>query len=227
MKTYSHFQRRDLTRHLIAAGCLVGNEQDAHLGITMWQGPVNFESCLIELDHGRTGVIVSLIIQNPPTLDRLIRLDLQRFRIEIPWCRQFSWLEDPRGKAPRPYLYSFSGLRSLSFEPGLVLNHRLGRRDVLLPGDELDGLLMGVGEGAMPNEFHDRQRFSTLLWTYYDREKRCDLNVDLMVQRERKRRPEPANVRAASSARSRLSHLGGSRGPEDKANVGNAICQEA
>jgi hypothetical protein len=207
VKTYSHLQKDDLTRQLIAAGCLMGNKQDDHSEIVMWQGPVNFESCLIELDHGRTGVILSLIIQNPPTLDRLIRLDLQRFRIEIPWCRQFDWLEDPISKGPRPYLYSFPGMRTLSFGRDEVLNHRLGHGGALLPGDELEGLLMGVGEGAMPDEFHDRQRFSTHLSAYYERGKLCDLGVDLMVRREAKKKaserkltPDQAKARDARMA---------------------------
>jgi hypothetical protein len=85
-------------------------------------------------------------------------------------------------------LYSFPGLRTLSFERDAVLNHRLNGRSVLLPGDELEGLLMAIGEGPLPNEFHDRERFSTILSAYYGRWKRCDLQVDLMVSRQTKQK---------------------------------------
>ena len=194
MKPYSHLEKGDLTRQLIAAGHLSGNNLDACDDIVMEQSPVNFTTRLIELKGGLTGVIVDLTIGNPPS-GRPIHLDLQNFRIEIPWC-QVNWLEKAEPliiererpeKTPAPKLYFLPGDPTLSFAKNEVLNHRLSRRCVLLPGNELVGPLMGVGERPVPNEFHDRQRFTTCLSAYYERGKRCDLQVDFIVEREPKR----------------------------------------
>ena len=113
MKTYSHLEKGDLTRQLIAAGHLSGNKLDVCDDIVMEQGPVNFYTRLIELKGGLTGVIIDLIIGNPPS-GHPIHLDLQNFRIEIPWC-QVNWLEKAEPliikarkrpeKTPAPKLY--------------------------------------------------------------------------------------------------------------------------
>jgi len=205
MKTYSHLEKGDLTRQLIAAGHLSGNKLDACDDIVMEQGPVNFHTSLIELEGGLTGVVVDLIIGNPPS-GHPIHLDLQQFRIEIPWC-QVNWLEKAEPliaearkrpkKTPAPKLYFLPGYPTLSFAKNEVLNHRLSRRCVLLPGNELVGLLMGVGERPLPDEFHDRERFTTCLSVYYARGKRCDLQVDFMVDREPKHGQDTVMARVA------------------------------
>jgi hypothetical protein len=205
MKTYSHLEKSDLTRQLIAAGHLSGNKLDACNDMVMEQGPVNFHTSLIELKGGLTGVVVDLIIINPSS-GHPIHLNRQKFRIEIPWC-QVNWLEKAEPliaearkrpkKTPAPKLYFLPGYPALSFAKNEVLNHRLSRRCVLLPGNELVGLLMGVGDRPLPHEFHDRQRFTTRLSAYYERGKSCDLQVDFMVDREPKHGQDTVMARVA------------------------------
>jgi hypothetical protein len=209
MKTYSHLEKVDLTRQLIAAGHLSGNKLDARDDIVMEQGPVNFHTRLIELNAGLTGVVVDLIIGNPSS-GHPIHLSLRNFRIEIPWC-QVNWLEKAESlitearkrpeEMPAPKLYFLPGYPALCFAKNDVLNHRLSRGCVLLPGNDLVGPLMGIGERPVPNEFHDRQRFTTCLSAYYGRGKRCDLRVDFMIEREPKHGQDTAMV---SVARQRL-----------------------
>lgn len=195
MKTYSRLEKPDLTRQLIASGHLPANASDADEDLVMEQSPVAPHTRLIDLPGGQTGVVVDLIIRNPLT-GRPIRLDLQKFRIEVPWC-PIIWLKKPqpldiprwarmRAKRPGQPLYSFPGPEPLAFAKDEALNHPLGRGWVLLPGDELTGPLMGIGERPLLDRFHDRERFTTCLSAFYGRGKRCDVQVDLMVEREAK-----------------------------------------
>jgi hypothetical protein len=176
-------------------------------GLSIDQDPV-IPSNVFELSSGRTGVALNIFIYNGSR--RIIRLDEPR--IDIPWCPRFSWLPNPLRKVPREYAYFFPTPPHRGFPCETVLNHHFQQHRRLLPGGFLEGALLGIGEGSIPDEYHDRQRLRTWLLIFDGRGENYDLTVHLMIERERKRRP--ANLRAANSARSRLRHLGGSRCPE-------------
>ena len=165
----------------------------------MEQSPVLSFTRLIDLRGGLTGVVVDLSIRNLSS-GHQVHLNLQQFSIAIPWC-PVKWLEkaEPliipeerklRAKKPRPSMYFFAGMPTLAFAEDEALNHRLRRGCVLLPGNELAGPLMGVGERPIPNEFLDRERITACLSAYFERGKRCDLQVDFMVEKEPKRGQE-------------------------------------
>jgi len=48
-------------------------------------------------------------------------------------------------------------------DPEDVLNHRLGSNGKLLPDGDLDGLLLGVGQASIPEQYKDRQAVSMWL----------------------------------------------------------------
>lgn len=80
------------------------------------------------------------------------------YRLEIPWHEwQFRWLEKPWMKVPRESDYMFPSHGLCGHDPEDVLNHRLGNKGKLLPGDDLDGLLLGVGQTPIPEQYKDRQ----------------------------------------------------------------------
>jgi hypothetical protein len=199
VKTYSHLRKGDLTRRLVAAGYLPGNTPDAEQDLVMEQSPVLPFTRLIDLRGGLTGVIVDLSIRNLSS-GYPVHLNLQQFSIDIPWC-PIKWLEKAEpliipearrlpAKKPLLSMYFFPGMPMLAFAKDEALNHCLRRECALVPGNELAGPLMGVGERPIPNEFHDRKRFTTCLSAYYERGERCDLQVDFMVEREPKRGQE-------------------------------------
>jgi len=93
-------------------------------------------------------------------------------------------------------MYFFPGMLTFAFVRDEVLNHRLRHKLVILPGDEIAGILMGLGDGRLPDGFHDRERFTTRLSAYYGRGKRSDLEVDFMVNLN----PERTRIRKAAKA---------------------------
>ena len=76
----------------------------------------------------------------------------------------------------------------LGLEREIVLNQLFQRHTKLFPGDCHEGSLLGIGEGAIPEHYRDRQRFPTRVSIFDTRGNRYDLSVDLMVQRERPER---------------------------------------
>jgi hypothetical protein len=136
-----------------------------NLGISISQHQQDCNaSCIYDLD-GRTGVALEVMIRNNSPC-RAIRLDLRYIQIEIPWCQWFHWLEGP-AKIDGREQYSLGGLPPRTFESLQALNHRLRRRELLFPGQELDGFLLGVGEGPISNDARDDQRFSADFSVYY------------------------------------------------------------
>jgi hypothetical protein len=65
-----------------------------------------------------------------------------------------------------------------------VLNHQVGRRGRLLPGDCSEGFLCGVGQGRIPDEYHHNQRLSMGLSVLDGRGQETDLLVEFTVNRE-------------------------------------------
>ena len=135
---------------------------------------------IFELDSGGWGLMVSLAIHN----DSPRILWLNEFRPEIPWWEpRFRWLEYPLGKVPREYTYSFPDPGPVGFEPDDVLNHRLGRKGRLCPGDWIEGLLLGVGQEPMPSDYQDRQLLVMRLWVFDERGSKFGADIKLLVER--------------------------------------------
>ena len=94
--------------------------------------------------------MIHIVISNDSP--QVIRLD--QCRIELPWFdSEFHLLEPPWRKIPREYSYSSPNAPTLSFEREAVLNHRFGHQGRLNPGDSLDGMILGAGSQAIPDQY--------------------------------------------------------------------------
>jgi hypothetical protein len=136
---------------------------------------------VFDLDWGGWGCILSIAVQN----DSDPVICVQQYRLEVPkfeW--NFEWLEDPLRKSPRGYSYSFPPPGPVEFAREVVLNHRIGRKGRLNPGDSFEGLLLGKGQACLPDTFRDRQRMRAKL-TIFDGRGGCyELEASLCVNRQ-------------------------------------------
>jgi hypothetical protein len=71
-----------------------------------------------------------------------------------------------------------------------VLNHRLGRRGRLCPGDWIEGLLLGAGQQPMPSDYRDRQPVEMRLCVLDERGTRFASDIKFLVDRGAQRRRE-------------------------------------
>lgn len=139
------------------------------------------ENAVFDLDSGETGYMLSVVIYN--NSNQVV--SAYEFLLEMLWFEpEFHWLEDPWRKVPREYAYSFPKHGPAGFERDVVLNHCLGRKGRINPGgDPLDGLLLGVGQQAIPEEYHHGQWLQTRLFVFDQRGNRYQENVRLFVDR--------------------------------------------
>jgi hypothetical protein len=165
-------------------GEVLAETRAAWRGLSIDQSPNNIETCIFDSSSGGIGVLLGLVIWN--NSDRTIRVD--EARLQISCCKQIRWLDDPFRKAPRKYCYMFPSADCLEFDRDVVLNHRFGPQGRLRPDKWLDGLLLGMGEGRIPDEYDDRQCLPARLSVFDGRGKRYDADVKFLVSRDRKHR---------------------------------------
>jgi hypothetical protein len=129
-------------------------------GLSIYQTGTILETRVFDLKSGGSGYMLSVAIHNDST--RPIRL--HEFRLEMLWHDAgFRWLDDPGRASPRKYTYSFPPSESLEFERDVVLNHRVGGAGQLNPEGSIEGLLLGIGQSPIPDEYRDRQLLPTRL----------------------------------------------------------------
>ncbi len=157
------------------------NLRASSLGLSICQTGTVLENTIFDLKDGGTGYLVSIAINNNSA--KTMRID--QYRLEQPWPESgFHWLEDPLKKMPRESIYSFPKYGPEGLERECVLNHRVGRHSRLLPGDCIEGLLCGVGQAYIPDEYHHRQRLSMRLSVFDGRGQETDLIIDVILNRE-------------------------------------------
>jgi hypothetical protein len=135
-------------------GRVMEHSRTAELGLYLriFESPI--DCTILDAQLGGTFLMIPVIICNESP--RVIRLD--QCRIELPWHDpDFRLLEDPWRKAPRENKYSSENAPRLSFDREVALNHRFGRQGRLNPGDSLDGLILGAGSQAIPDQYHHRE----------------------------------------------------------------------
>jgi len=150
-------------------------------GLSIYQSLTTFESYITDLEFGGTGYVLSLEIYNGsdqilwPRAYRLTPLANER---------EFRWLEilSPRVEGEPPY--QFPRETSGGFGDAEVLNHRLGRKYRLYPGDSLDGLLLGAGQQPLLPEYRNGQLLDVTLSIFDQRDIRYDANMELVVNRK-------------------------------------------
>jgi hypothetical protein len=149
-------------------------------GLSLFQPGNPVEDAIFDLDDVDWGCTLGVVACNYS--DR--EICVQRYRLQVPGFEpNFRWLENPLRKSPRECLYSFPPPGPVGFEPEVVLNHRVGRKGRLNPGESFEGLLLGMGQGRLPDDFRDRQRVSAKLTVFGGGDDRCELEVTLCVRR--------------------------------------------
>jgi hypothetical protein len=162
-------------------------------GLSIYQTGTIPENEIFDLGSSM-GVMISLAIYN----DAPTNIHIAQFRLEIPWLEpQFRWLQDPLRKSPREDLYCFPVPSLLAFEREVVLNHRIGPQGLLLPGDCLEGLLLGVGESPLPESYRDREALDLRLRVFDSRGREYKLTLKMCVDR---RKPPRLRRRVAPGA---------------------------
>jgi hypothetical protein len=166
----------------------------ASRGLSMHQiGTIN-ENTVFDLEFGMTGYLLSVAIYNDAK--RIIRP--REIHLEMAWPEpQFRWVEDPSRKIPKEFTYSFPPGGPEGFEREDVLNHRLGGKGRLCPGDCLDGFLLGVGQEPIPEVYRDRQIVQTRLSIFDEQGNRYESRMKLAVSRggQLRRRQSTENQR--------------------------------
>jgi len=106
------------------------------------------------------------------------------YRLEMVWeDERFVWLEPSSRRALPGKIYSWPGEGPLGRPAGEVLNHRLGAKGKLFPGDCFEGFLLGVGDAAIPAIYRDQQCVLTKLSVFDGRSNRCEAKVKFRVNR--------------------------------------------
>jgi hypothetical protein len=158
--------------------------QYAYQGLTLDQDPNPLQTTIWDSESGGTGIVIDLFVRNDS--DQVIRLSAAR--LEIPWCNQIRWLEDPFRSAPHKYFYSFPNSDLQSYGRDTVLNHCFGRNSALFPRDPLDGLLLGIAAEPIPDKYRDGQLFEARLSIFDGRKNAYAINVKFLVSRDLKHR---------------------------------------
>ncbi len=139
------------------------------------------ENAVFDLDSGGAAYMLAIAIENDS--DQILRV--QELRLEMAWPEShFRWLENPLAKVPREYFYSFPPPGPAGFDRDVVLNHRLRPGCKLYPGDSLEGLLLGVGQASVPDQYLNRQGLHMRLSILDGRGNRYSSDVILAVSRE-------------------------------------------
>src|SRR5712692_3434080 len=183
--------------------------QAACRGLSIYQTGAVHENRIYDLVSGGMALMVSMAIYN----DSLPNVWIREFRPEIPWFEpQFRWLPYPLGKVPREYTYSLPDPWPAGFEPDVVLNHRVGRRGKLCPGDCIEGLLLGVGQEPIPSNYRHRQALEMRVWVIDEKGNRFGADITFLVDREaqlaRERKLLKRHERSWAQSRSRLVSAG-------------------
>ncbi len=172
--------------------------KDACRGLSLSQSPSEVDTEVFDLPCGVTGYRLGIRMHNGSY--RII-LPLE-YRLEIPWHEwQFRWLERPWTKMPRESVYLFPSHGLAGHDPEDVLNHRLGSKGKLLPGGDLDGLLLGVGQAPIPEQYKDRQAVWMLLSVIDQRGNPYELKVQFIVRREKQRQGQSRRAKIMKSIR--------------------------
>ena len=158
--------------------------------------PSVIDCTICDAQYGGTFLMIHAFICNDSP--RVIRLD--QCRIELPWYEpDFRLLEDPWRKMPREHSYISPKVPTLLFEREAALNHRFGNQGRLNPGDSLDGMVLGVGSQAIPDQYHHREGVDVQMVIIDGRGKVYQVNARVMLDRsEQLKRQREARERASA-----------------------------
>jgi hypothetical protein len=154
-------------------GGVVERSRTAELGLRIHLFQAGIDCTIFDAQFGGTFVMIHVVISNDSP--QVVRLD--QCRIELPWL-------DPSPNAP-----------TLPFERDAVINHRFGHQGRLSPGDSLDGMLLGAGSKAIPDQYQHREGVKVQLLIVDGQGKVYQENPRVMLDRsEQLRREKKARV---------------------------------
>ena len=114
------------------------------------------------------------------------------------WEVGIELLSDPRQQVPRKYCYEFPDPKLCGFEREAVLNHTIGGKRVLYPGESLEGLFLATGIAPIPLEYEDRSPCEVAI-TLYDQAGRSVRSVfKLIIQRSVEHKRIKKRIEAAA-----------------------------
>jgi|HubBroStandDraft_4_1064222.scaffolds.fasta_scaffold531741_1 hypothetical protein len=173
-------------------GGVVERSRTAELGLRIHLFQAGIDCTIFDAQFGGTFVMIHVVISNDSP--QVVRLD--QCRIELPWLDpEFHLLKDPWQKIPREHSYSSPNAPTLPFERDAVINHRFGHQGRLSPGDSLDGMLLGAGSKAIPDQYQHREGVKVQLLIVDGQGKVYQENPRVMLDRsEQLRREKKARV---------------------------------
>jgi hypothetical protein len=183
---------QDLQRGGVALdGHVLENVRSASARLSICQTRSVNENYVFELDSGGCGYMLSVAIQNHSSG----RVYLDEFRLQMLWSEHgFSWLRKASRNVPWAGNYGFPSPGVVGLEPEDVLNRRVGAYGRLNSGGAIEGLLLGIGEAAIPAEYRDGQRVQLRL-EIFDRPGNCYSRLlNLRVSRRAARATKLANI---------------------------------
>lgn len=163
-------------------------------------------SQVVDLDGGGTGVEVSVGI-DPHSFTTIAQ-----YLLELPWT-QVSWLKE---SSKKDYCYQMPDPLTYPYTRDEVLNHRVGRKGKMFPGNLVEGVLLGISEDPIPAEYVDGQKLRTRLWVFDTRSNSYECRVMLGVSRTKRvkrpeqhrgRRREPLFGRTMDEVRARVQNM--------------------
>ncbi|MGB8591992.1 MAG: hypothetical protein WA755_00280 [Candidatus Acidiferrales bacterium] len=137
-------------------------------------------SQITDLELGGTGYLLGIGIRNES--NRI--LSPCAYRLELPWDdEQFGWLEPSSLRKQAGKIYGWQG-EGPGYPANVVLNHCVGARSRLFPGDCLEGWLLGTGQATIPGAYRDRERVKAGLTVFDGRANRYAMDVKFAVHRK-------------------------------------------
>lgn len=154
---------------------------------------------IIELYRGGAGYCLFVGLRN--NSERII--SPHAYRLKLPWEEErFGWLEPCRRGRPTRNIYVWPDEGPHGFAAGEVLNNRLGPKGRLFPGDRLEGFLLGVGDGAIPENYRNGERARATLTVFDARGNRSETIVKLVMEKSRFRGAAPQSGKPSPPGRS-------------------------
>jgi hypothetical protein len=170
-------------RELAECGSLVdvsvADTEDEHADVEIEQVGGVHETMVFDLEDGRAGYILDLLITNQMPRPFHCR-DIEP-RMSWP-DSEFEWLQDPKETQRDPHNYRFPGRAALELPRDLVLNHILLGGGILKPGCPKQGWLLGIGSPMPANLRHGAWVEMTLTIVAYDHAEYTSI-VHLWTQR--------------------------------------------
>jgi hypothetical protein len=165
-------------------GELLEKSQKACSGLLIDQDPNILQTAIFDVDSRKTGVMIGMFLMNQT--DHAIGLKMAL--LSVPWSKQIHWLEDPLRHVPAKSYYSLLNSDYPQIERDSALNHRFGPKRKLLPGESLEGLLLGWFEEPIPDQYRNRELFETTLMIFDGGNNSFPVDFKFLVTRDLKHR---------------------------------------